>query len=52
MLALFGHGHHPDTAAIVTRMVAAGAGPLEVGAATRLGTPFRVYEGSSEFRPG
>jgi conjugative relaxase-like TrwC/TraI family protein len=50
MVALFGKGRHPDSEAIEARMVAAGYGPDEIQAVTRLGRPYPVHEGATQFR--
>ncbi|MFE3757913.1 MobF family relaxase [Nocardia tengchongensis] len=58
MKSLFGQGRHPNADAIETtvidREIAAGAKPKDAlraaDKATRLGRPFRVYEGGNEFR--
>ncbi|MEU1204632.1 MobF family relaxase [Nocardia sp. NPDC005825] len=58
MRSLFGQGRHPDADAIETavidREITAGAKPKDAlraaDKATRLGRPFRVYEGGNEFR--
>lgn len=50
MRALFGEGRHPDADRLWREMAAAGHGPAAIEAATRLGAPFRVYDGGSEFR--
>ncbi|MEV6099429.1 MobF family relaxase [Nocardia sp. NPDC051981] len=58
MKSLFGQGRHPDSEAIETavidREIIAGAKPKDAlraaDKATRLGRPFRVYEGGNEFR--
>lgn len=58
MKALFGEGRHPDADAIEARISAAAiarglepaAAAEQALAATRLGQPYRIYEGASEFR--
>ena len=50
MVALFGEGRHPDAARIEHDMLAAGHGNREILAATRLGSPFRIYEAVPAYR--
>jgi DNA primase catalytic core len=50
MRALFGEGRHPDAERIEAEMRTAGHPPQEILAATRLGTPFRIYEAANAFR--
>ena len=50
MKALFGEGRHPDAERIEAQLRAAGHGVPAILAATRLGSPYRVYEGAGEFR--
>ncbi|WP_405135570.1 MobF family relaxase [Nocardia sp. NBC_01388] len=58
MKSLFGEGRHPNADAIETavieREITAGAKPKDAlraaDRATRLGRPFRVYQGGNEFR--
>lgn len=50
MLALFGKGLHPDADGIEARMVSAGYGEVEIRAATRLGRPYAVHQGATQFR--
>ncbi|MRH93588.1 relaxase domain-containing protein [Nocardia sp. SYP-A9097] len=58
MKSLFGEGRHPNADAIETavidREITAGAKPTDAlraaDKATRLGRPFRVYQGGNEFR--
>ena len=50
MKALWGEGRHPDAGRIEAEMRAAGHGVPAILAATRLGSPYRVYEGANEFR--
>src|SRR2546430_1335443 len=50
MTALFGEGRHPDAELIEREMRAAGHGTPAILAATRLGSPFPVYAGTTEFR--
>jgi len=50
MKALFGEGRHPDSDAITQAMIAEGKRPATALAATRLGVPFKVFEGATEFR--
>jgi DNA primase catalytic core len=50
MRALWGEGRHPDAERIEAEMRAAGHGVPAILAATRLGSPYRVYEGVNEFR--
>ncbi|MET8430594.1 MobF family relaxase [Nocardia sp. NPDC004860] len=58
MKSLFGEGRHPNADALETevidREIAAGAKPKDAlraaSKATRLGRPFRVYDGGNEFR--
>jgi len=50
MKALFGEGRHPDADAITQALIAEGKRPATALAATRLGVPFKVFEGATEFR--
>jgi len=50
MKALFGEGRHPDADAITQELIAEGKRPATALAATRLGVPFKVFEGATEFR--
>ncbi|SDG19954.1 MobF family relaxase [Klenkia brasiliensis] len=50
MRALFGEGCHPDRDRIATELTSAGATAAEVGRATRLGAPYRVFAAAGEFR--
>jgi len=50
MKALFGEGRHPDSDTITQAMIAEGKRPATALAATRLGVPFKVFEGATEFR--
>jgi conjugative relaxase-like TrwC/TraI family protein len=50
MVALFGEGRHPNAEQLEALMLAGGHSSPAILAATRLGTPFTVYEGASEFR--
>lgn len=50
MVALFGEGRHPDAERIETELVAAGHGVPAVLAATRLGSPYKVFTSVPEFR--
>jgi DNA primase catalytic core len=50
MTALFGEGRHPDAERIEREMRAAGHGTPAILAATRLGSPYAIYSGVSEFR--
>lgn len=49
MKALWGEGRHPNATAIEAAMAADGHGAGVALAATRLGTPFKVYEGANDF---
>ncbi|MEC3919198.1 relaxase domain-containing protein [Nocardia sp. CDC160] len=57
MRSLFGEGRHPNADAIenevIAHEIAAGAKPKDAlcaaGKATRLGRPFRVYDGGGQF---
>ena len=51
MVALFGHGLHPDTDRIAQLERAAGADESAVRAATRLGQPFRQVSADSARKP-
>jgi len=50
MRALFGEGRHPDAERIEAELIAAGHGAPAVLTATRLGSPFRRFDGANEFR--
>ena len=50
MLALFGHGRHPDAALIEEQLLAAGRNATQAQLATRLGAPYKVFGGVNEFR--
>ncbi len=50
MVALFGEGRHPDAARIERELIAAGHGQPVAFAATRLGSPFRIYKQVPSFR--
>ncbi len=50
MKALFGEGRHPDADIIAQSLIAEGKRPATALAATRLGVPFKVFEGATEFR--
>ena len=52
MRALFGQGTHPDTDKITTDLTAEGATAADIAAATRLGSPYKIYEGSTAWRDG
>ena len=49
MKALWGEGRHPNATAIEAAMAAEGHGPGVALAATRLGSPFKVYKGAGDF---
>ncbi len=49
MKALFGGGFHPNEASRLAALPA-DASPEEIRAASRLGTPFPVYSGATDFR--
>ncbi len=49
MLALFGEGRHPDTAAMTALLEAEGADPDVIDAATELGRPFLLNLANTEF---
>ncbi|MFT4398084.1 MobF family relaxase [Gordonia lacunae] len=49
MKALWGEGRHPNATAIEAAMAAQGHGAGVALAATRLGTPFKVYAGANDF---
>ncbi|MDF3285020.1 MobF family relaxase [Gordonia sp. N1V] len=49
MKALWGEGRHPNATAIEAALIAEGHGAQYATAATRLGTPFKVYEGANDF---
>ncbi|MYR08981.1 relaxase domain-containing protein [Gordonia sp. SID5947] len=49
MKALWGEGRHPNATAIEAAMSADGHGAGVALAATRLGTPFKVYDGANDF---
>jgi len=50
MVALFGEGRHPDALRIEKEMAAAGHDVPAILAATRLGSPYKVHHGATEFR--
>ncbi len=50
MVALFGKGLHPDAEMLEAKLLAAGIGASAAVAATRLGTPYKVFDGVNEFR--
>ncbi len=50
MVALFGEGRHPDAEFLEAELIAAGRGVPVVLAATRLGAPYRVFEGVTDWR--
>ena len=50
MIALFGEGRHPDSAAIETQLQAEGAGLDVVAAATELGRPFALNLANSDYQ--
>jgi DNA primase catalytic core len=50
MVALFGEGRHPDAARIEHEMLAAGHTDRAILAATRLGSPFRIYDAVPTYR--
>jgi conjugative relaxase-like TrwC/TraI family protein len=50
MKALFGEGRHPDADTMTEAMIAEGTHPVVALAQTRLGSPYVVREGSTEFR--
>ncbi|MCZ2849808.1 MobF family relaxase [Modestobacter sp. VKM Ac-2978] len=50
MLALFGQGRHPNADQVERAAQLAGLDPQEVDRASRLGTPYRVFEQANEFR--
>ena len=52
MLNLFGQGLHPDAERIVQEALAAGLGPDEAYAASKLGKKFAVFEGDERWRLG
>jgi DNA primase catalytic core len=49
MKSLFGEGRHPEAEAIRVAAVSRGVDPAEAERATRLGLPFRVASGETEF---
>ncbi|MBC9735534.1 MobF family relaxase [Nocardioides marmotae] len=49
MKSLFGEGRHPDAASIREILVVKGAGTVDAERATRLGQPFRIATGATEF---
>src|SRR3954447_19401799 len=50
MVALFGKGRHPNAEQIERAARIAGATPQQADRASRLGSPYRVFEQRSEFR--
>ena len=50
MVALFGEGRHPDAELLEAQLIAAGHGAPAVLAATRLGVPYRVFDGVTDWR--
>ncbi len=50
MVALFGEGRHPDAETLEAELIAAGRGVPAVLAATRLGAPYRVFDGVTDWR--
>ncbi|QNG38831.1 relaxase domain-containing protein [Geodermatophilaceae bacterium NBWT11] len=50
MVALFGHGRHPNAAQIEQTARADGRDAQEIDRASRLGRPFGVFEASNDFR--
>jgi conjugative relaxase-like TrwC/TraI family protein len=50
MVALFGHGRHPDAEAIETRLRAEGAGEDVIAQAISLGQPFALNLANTEYR--
>lgn len=50
MKALFGEGRHPDADAIEAQLMAEGYGPAAAMSMTKLGSPFKIFTGASEFR--
>lgn len=50
MVALFGSGRHPNAVQLEWAARTAGATPQQVDQASRLGTPYRIFEQNNEFR--
>src|SRR4051794_6802595 len=50
MVALFGQGRHPNAEQIERAARLAGTGPLKIEQASRLGSPYLVFERANEFR--
>ena len=50
MVALFGEGRHPDALRLEKEMAAAGHDVPAILAATRLGSPYKIHNGATEFR--
>jgi DNA primase catalytic core len=50
MVALFGEGRHPDAVRIEHQMLAAGHSDRAILSATRLGSPFRIYDAVPAYR--
>ncbi|MCW2527434.1 MAG: dnaG3 [Pseudonocardiales bacterium] len=50
MLALFGHGRHPNAEVIEARARDAGVHPWVVNQASRLGAPYRVFDQANLFQ--
>lgn len=49
MKALWGEGRHPNADAIEKQLIADGHSAQYALAATKLGTPFKIYEGANDF---
>ena len=50
MKALWGEGRHPNATEIEARLAAEGHGPAVALAATKLGAPFKIYDGANDFQ--
>src|SRR3954468_5250047 len=50
MVALFGHGRHPNAEEVERAARLGGKDPHQVDNASRLGAPFRVFEHVNEYR--